>query len=100
MPGGQMSWMPTFVTVPATTGAKSQTTVPELVLMVLVGGVPWAETTRVWRNRRKTAEVRIRTTTDNQATGRMDSIFAPPRESLPSFATFATRKPSKEFPEL
>jgi hypothetical protein len=40
MPGGQMSWIPTLVTVPATTGPKSHDTGPELLLIELLGGGP------------------------------------------------------------
>src|SRR2546425_8707411 len=39
MPGGQMSCTPSFSTVPATTGAKSHDTGPELLLMAPLAGV-------------------------------------------------------------
>src|SRR5205814_7819205 len=37
--GGQVSWIPTLVTVPAATGPKSQATGPELLLIELLEGV-------------------------------------------------------------
>src|SRR5258708_2094950 len=62
--GGHMSWMPTLVTVPATTGPKSQLTEPELLLIELLDevcaerrGLSWVNNSRSERESRPTRKI-------------------------------------------
>src|SRR5258707_9871853 len=63
--GGQTSWMPTLVTVPATTGPKSQLTEPELLLIELLDeavcaerrGLSWVNNSRNERESRQNKRI-------------------------------------------
>src|SRR5258708_31729589 len=78
--GGQMSWMPTFVTAPPPTAAKSHDTGPDVLLIELLGGVPvWAETDGVsLSNNIKTGRL-SKQTAAVQVKARMTLMSRPPR---------------------
>src|ERR1700730_9451744 len=72
--------MPTLVTVPPPTGAKSHASGPEVLLMVLVGGVVvCAEAVGALRNRNKAADARRRKAPETKVRKRA-SRMKPPRE--------------------
>src|SRR5260370_41403796 len=95
MAGGQMSWMPTFVTVPPPTAAKSHDTGPDVLLIELLGGVPvWAETNGVSLSSNiKTGRLSKQTAAVQVKAG-MTLISRPPSH-LPSDETLArTQSPA------
>src|ERR1700682_1314647 len=72
--------MPTFVTVPPPTGAKSHTSGPELLLMVLVGGVVvCAEAVDALRNRDKEIDARRRSAAERKVRKRASRMRASAR---------------------
>src|SRR6266850_2280665 len=73
--------MPTLVTVPPATGAKSHARGPEPLLMVLVGGVVvCAEAVEVPRYSTETIDARSKTAADGKIKARTSRMGEPPRD--------------------